>query len=279
MIPSVTFADFRVRVAIELRDGLILTATSDGSQTSFIDNLNLTDGPDQYRNSHGIVISATNGANVGRTVRVDSSSAASTSLTFVGSGLPAITKAGDVLHLFNLGGNGIRPQYYDQEIRTALDAAYPDYVEEIVADGSAPFAAAAPLIAVPEQFVAVYAVEFGEEDAEWRTLPRARKAGRWGEGWTLARPTREIRVDGYWRDELDGLSYRVRGYKAHDALTAADTPVAIDQRWLLAECKGRLASRRGTDRSWQQWAVEWSRDAEQTRFRIMTPRQPNTEWL
>jgi hypothetical protein len=277
-VPSTTFAALRMDVAIELRDGLILTATGDGSTTTFVDALNLTDSPDQYRASHGVVISAVNSGNVGRLVRVDASSPSTSSLTFAAA-LPAITTTGDVLHLFNLGGYGFRPQYYDHAIQSAVRASYPDALLAVVVAGSAAFDADAPVIAIPSPLVAVSALELSEDNEEWRTVPKARQAGRWGNGWTLARATTELRIDGSWRDTADGLSYRLRGYTAHAVPSAASDAILLDHLWLLLETKARLAARRGSDRTWQQWAVEWGRIAQEQRGRIATSLAAGTEFL
>lgn len=278
MANPITFAEFRLSVASDLMDGLELTATSDGSTTQFIDNLTLVDGPDQFRSSFGVVISATNASNVGRVVRIDSSSPTSTSITFANA-LPAITKSGDVMHLFNLGGYGMRPQFYDLAIQEAIRAAYPDYVEEIVLTGASAFDADSPTIPIVAPMTAVYAVEIEEEADAWRTIPKARQAGTWGEGWTLSRPTSELRIDGEWRQIADGMTYRVRGYQRADLPSAAGDPITIDLMWLTYEVKARLSARRRTDRQLQNWGVEWGRQAENARMRIQTPREADTEWL
>lgn len=276
--PVASMADIRIEVAIELRDGLICTATANGSPNTFIDDQNLTDSPDQYRASHGIVISAANGFNVGQQVRVDSSSPLTTALTFAAN-LPAATTVGDVLHLVNLGGYGFRPQYYDQAIKAAVAAAFSDALLDVVVTGSTPFDADVPTIPIPSPLCAVYAVELSETGSEWRTLPQARRPGRWGEGWTIDRASREIRVDGGWRDIADGLTYRLRGYGAHPVPQRASDPITLDRTWLVLDVKARLAARRGTDRQWQSWAVEWGRMAQQTRAAIATSLEPNTELL
>lgn len=277
-----TFSDFRLAVAMELRDGMALRATADGAANVFIDSLNLTDGTDEYRGSHGVVVSATNGFNVGQRVRVDSSSPLTTSLTFV-SALPAPTKAFDVLHLFNLGGYGWRPQFYDEAIQSAVRAASPDYLIETVVASSAAFDADTPLITVTSPLVAVFSVEVLEDadtaDAAWRTIPKSRMPGRWGHGWSLDRGSGTLRIDGCWADIADGLAYRVRGYAPHAVPAAADDLLTLDYGWLMLQTKATLAARRGTDRTWSQWAVEWGRRADEQRGRIATSLQPDTEYL
>ena len=279
MAGEITFSDFRLAVASDLMDGLALEATADGSETTFIDDLNLVDGFDQFRSSFGVMIAATNSANVGRIVRVDSSSPDTTSITFAGSGLPAATMTGDVMHLFNLGGYGFRPQFYDLAIREGIRASFPDFMEEAVSGPDDQFSADNPLITVPQTMVAVYALEMEEETNIWRTVPHARDPGKYGDGWSVDRANGQLRVDGEWQDTMDGLEYRLRGYQRPTLPTIATDTISVDLLWLTYEVKARLSARRRSDRQLQQWGVEWGRLAADARQRIVTPREPDTEFL
>jgi hypothetical protein len=278
--PSVTFSDFRADIGDALQDHLRLSATEDGEASVFHDEINLTDSPDAYRGSHGIYVSATDPDLVGKLVRVESSSPTTNTITFSPE-LPAITRAGDVLDLFNMAGYGWRLQYYDTAIRGAIESAYPDYVIDTVADGATVFDEAVPTIAIPDLFVAVYGIELTEPDTlTQRNVSRARKPGTWGVGWSVDRGLRQLRIDGTWRDEMAGGAYRIRGYARHAVPTAPTDGITLDLAWLTHEVKARLAARKGaTNNQWQNWAVEWGRLASEERGRIMTPREANTVWL
>jgi hypothetical protein len=97
-----TLGDFRAQLGDLMRDHLRVTATVDGSNTTWKDANNLTDGENAFMNSHLLVLTAGNTANQGQIRRVRSSSGISNTISF--DALPADVLTGDVGDLYDIGG-------------------------------------------------------------------------------------------------------------------------------------------------------------------------------
>lgn len=278
-VPSYTMGDFRAAVGAQLRDHMALTATADGSPTVFRDTRNLTDSPDAYRGSQGVFVSASGAGIAGSVIYVEASDTDGT-LTFSPPVLNN-TRAGDRLHLFNLAGGGFRLQFYDQAIMEAVEQAYDDYLVDFSAAGIGAYDVESGVaITIPDGFVAVYDLRIVEDDIEVRRIPQVRAGvGRHGEGWSVDRTLRAIRLEGEWRDIAEGQEYRIYGYGKHTTPTRSTDPITIDRTWLMLTVKAALASRRSTNSYWNNWAVEWGRQATDQKGRIYTPRQPGVQFL
>lgn len=279
--PGITLGDFRALLANRLLDYLRLTATADGDTSTFFDVNHLTDGDDAYASSQGKFIAALAPDVDGAIVTIDGSSASDASVTFRPS-IAGNTHTGDILDLFNLGGYGFRIQQYDLAIREAIAVSWRrvwiDHAVEVVA----PFTQAVPLIPIPRPFIAVHTLEINEagDQTQWREVPMARRAGRWGEGWTVDKAQRQIRLDGdFWRWTADGYGYRLRGYARQEPPVTDNDLIVIDVGWLLDYCASRLAGRRVADSEWSNWAIEWGRQAEQRLEEIKTNRHANTVFV
>lgn len=277
-IGGVTFADFRMTVAIDLRDGIIATAQSATDGTTFIDPNNFTDYSGAYESAFAVCASSVNIDNIGQTRIVASSSDVDGSVQFEVP-FPAAFAVGDVLHLTNLGGLGFRPQVYDTAIQQCIRQAYPDALIPMVYDGAAVFDNDTPRINIPDDMVAIYAVSTLDDVNRYRGVPTSRPHSfdMWGNGYSVDVANRQVLIAGtYYRDQMDGKAFRLYGYTAHRAPTASNDIITLDEQYLIGAVKAKVAARRPNTREWDNWAVEWGRIAQQERMRIFTAREPNT---
>lgn len=265
-------SELRVMIGDLLRDHLRLTAAG-GSETTLTDPVNLLDSEDAFRSCEGIVV-AGHTQNVGRRFRVESSSEDGYTITFAPA-LPQPLQPGDVVDLFNMGGYGFRVQYYDSDINAAIRMAHPEYLVDQVWD----VASAAPPIDLADTVQAVYRVEYQDTDGLWGEVPRARRAGRYGQGWSIDKGNRRLRIDGDWGFEASGRALRIHGYVRHPETTVDTDRVAIDSTWMTYMVASLLAARRNSDQQWNNWAVEWGRNAAEYRLRMQTNRSPNAVWV
>lgn len=276
---GVIFSEFRARIADRMQDLLRLTATADGGLNTFEDSLNLTDSLNQYAGTHFVMINALEPNNSGQERRVTASSGTTFSVT-LNRNLPGITREGDTAHLFNLSGKGFRPQIYDAMIRTVVDEAYPTFLLEIERSVSA-FPTDSRRIAIPAEFAAVHSLYLDDDDVDidYRRVPPSRREGRYQVGFSVDRASRELVINGDWRDEASGIPYRIGGYARHPVPQSDNDYIVIPERWLNLEVSARLAARRRADQQSSSWAIEWGRLAQEERGSIMTPRKPNTTFL
>lgn len=100
-------------------DMLKVTATANGSPTTFKDVLRLNHGNGSLAGRIGWLASGT-AANLGRMVRVTGNSKPDCTVTFADTPLPASTATADVMELWNERGLGYFPDDVNSEINTAL---------------------------------------------------------------------------------------------------------------------------------------------------------------
>lgn len=272
-----TLADFRADLADLMRDHLRITATDDGSPTTWKDADNLTDSENAFMNSHLKVITAGNAANTGLIRRVRTSSGISNTITL--EALPADVLAGDVGDLYNLGGHGFRPQFYDRSIAAAVKKSFPAALLNITTVGATPFDAALGTITIPADFVAVYGLQYDDGEFLRDVRPVTRTRGEFGSGWSVDTVARAFRVHGPWLDDMDGTAYTIFGYARHQAPNDDADIITLDETWLTYRAASMMANTRLTDARWNNWAIEWGRLEQGERGNIWTPRAPNTVWL
>ncbi len=278
---GVTFGDFRQRLALKLRDCLMCVGTQDGSTTTFFDERHLVDAYSGYAGSEAIFYEVSNLLLLNYDTVVTDSDPEFRSISFRPA-LPADTLAGDKLYLINVGGRGFTKQIYDEVIQNAVDNAWPDYKLKISVDSSANFDGDSPLITIPEQLNAVSGLSTLADVNTWREVPASRVGGsdQWGWGYRVDPSTRTIAVSSeYWQSNMNETSYRIAGYGRHPIPELETDLITIDRTWLMLECLSQMAERRAGSREWENWAVEWGRQADQERARIMTPLKPNTVML
>lgn len=276
---GVIFSDLRARIAHQLQDLRELNATRDGDRLSFYDQNVLTDSLNQYVGTAFVMINGLESGNTGQRRRVIGSSGSVYNVQF-DRALPAITREGDVAHLFNLRGEGFLPDAYDTAIRSVISEAYPTFLIEIERVASS-FPSDTRRVAIPEEFIAVHSVYLDDDSAcnDLRRVPYAGREGRYRSGFSVDRASREIVVNGSWHEAARGMDYRIGGYARHPIPKTDNDYVIIPEMWLRLETSSRMASRRRGDTESAGWAVDWGNAARQERGNIYTPRKPGTIFL
>jgi hypothetical protein len=278
---GVTFAEWRMRLALEMRDGIVCTATANGNSSTFFDVENLVDNYDAYVPSQVIFYETANPLLVGKVATIGSSNPENGSITFM-QPLPADPVAGDTLLMINMQGRGWRKQLYDFFMQQVVIESYPNYLLDFTDTSLVEFDSDVPYIAIPPEFRAVYGIWTQDDTNVWREVPSVRtgNAGMWGEGYRIDATTRTIWVEGdCWRGNMDGAVYTIGGYAAHPKPVSETDLIVLDPEWFKTACMAKLATRRAGTREWDSWAVEWSRTASDLKGNILTPRKPNTLFL
>lgn len=268
---GITRGDMRRAIATDLADYRALTAT-DGSTTTLTDPLELLEYEDTYV---GADVLFTSGSNSGQRRRVTASTMATQTITF-NTDLPHAVVAGDTADLYNIGGRGFRLPDYDREISRAIDEVKRFNLLSRQSDPLT-FAYDSPAIALPADWIGVYAVtaSASDPDCDDRRLPAARYEGT--PGWFL-RPDGFVVIGGSWRSWLDGLTVTLSGYQMHPDLATDDDLIYANQEWLRLRVKANLLERK-RDRDAAQWSVEFANRANALRPLLKTQTEPNTRLL
>ena len=209
---------------------VVLTATSAGTTTSLVDEINLYQQNSTLAGMLGYVVSAADSGNVGAVFRVTGNTKAASSIAFVPA-LPAATAAGDVVELVNEHDLGFTVRELHSHLDLAIDAVK-DYALEPATSDEATFDATSPLLAIPAAWTAFNGADWQDPEGLWHPVGQAdlrvdrtaktvelRNAPRW---WAHARPV------------------RLRGYTQARPLTADADETNVDAEWLVAETAARL---------------------------------------
>lgn len=276
---GVIFSDLRARIAHQLQDLRELTATRDGDESSFYDEDVLTDSLNQYVGTAFVMINGLEPGNTGARRRVIGSSGTVYNIQ-LDRALPGPTRLGDTGHLFNLRGNGFLPDAYDTVIRSVISEAFPTFLIEIERVVPA-FPEDSRRVAIPEEFVAVHSLYLDDDSGcnDLRRIPPVGREGRYRNGFSVDRASREIVVNGNWYEPVRGMDYRIGGYAKHPIPKTDNDYVIIPEMWLRLEASSRLSSRRRHDSEASGWAVDWGNAARVEKGNIYTPRKANTVFL
>lgn len=260
----------RRRVGAKLGDFVLLTATANGSTTTFTDAIRLRSSA-RYEGRTALFAS---GANDGLERFVSGSS--STTLTV--ATLTAATVIGDSCELWNERTKGWTPT----EVNDALDTAIADAAAiggvEVAASITPLFNKSTAVIDIPTTLTHVYAVEYRDDDGFWKRVPRASGAGRGG--YWLRGIDGDVEVQGDWRETLNGRTVRLLGYGQPSPLTSDAGLVGCNSTWLLlATCALLMESGAhkapGEDR--ERWALQYGQQAFQMRPAAVKIRKPGSE--
>lgn len=268
----------RQRVGRLLGDMLLLKATANGTDTSFIDTDNLIMPDNGYR-GHDVLMVSSASQNRGKIRRVLSSTQGTGRINFI-SPLPVATAEGDTAELWNKHGSGWRPQEVNDHIREAHQRAMAHApVEAIVPLGT--WSRGTPSIDVPSRVVAVYGMQWLGADQEWSdVIPAARPNGP---GYWPSKADRKLYVSGYWREAMDQREVRLLGYCLEPELLGDDDETAINAEWLVVEaCRNLLSvamDRLPDQRAIQQRIGPMMQEAIAKRTMAAGRRQPNTVWM
>lgn len=209
-----TRAQIRSRVADIFSDKRELTATSNGTTTTFVDTFNVNTGTDDYRKCEILFTSSPNAGLVSVVTSVNQSTG---TLTFT----PArtSTQSSNTAELYRMRGTGFTLAEYHRAINDAIQELHGVYLIDSMQDVTDPYVADDQTFTAPATMHKMYRVEYQTEDGYWKEIPPARQSGSLG-GWTPEPTTGAVRIEGRIAQQADGLSLRCWGYTLQAALTA-----------------------------------------------------------
>jgi hypothetical protein len=261
------------RVGTKLGDFLLLTATADGSDTTFVDGKRLKTST-QYG---GRSLWFAGGANDGqeRILGASPFSSATATLTFAPE-VPAATAEGDEAELWGERGTG----WTRTEVNDALDMAIAEAAQlggiEVIGTVAALFDSDTASIAIPAAMSHVYAVEYADDDGLWKRVERASGAGRGG--YTVRAVDAAVEVLGPWADTLDDRAVRLLGYGTLAPLEDDDDRVGCHPTWLLnATCALLMESGVHRQENRERWALYYQQQADKLKPGAVSIRRPNSE--
>jgi len=271
-LTQATLLELVGRLANDLDDRVDLTATSNGTATTFVDTVNINAMTRSYDGWEWWGTSSPN-ANVIATVTATNTN----TITLT----PAMTSttSGSTAMLVNKLGRGFRIQEY----KRAINAAITDFngialIETIESIGTV-YDVETQTITIPASLKEVYRVEYQDSEGYWQEIRRATPMG--GYGWTAEPSAAVIRIEGNAAYSADGYSVRLHGYKLQDQLSAqADVcyfePGGIVSRAAYYLCKGAIGSR---DARFGQQALLYKDESEamMLRAKARSTRKPGTQ--
>ena len=263
-----TFLQLITRLAHELNDCVTLAATTNGTTTTFTDNVNVNASRESYDGWEWFGTSSPN-SDVIATVTGTSSN----TITFT----PAITStaSGNTAILVNKRGRGFRIQDYKRAINGAIQdfngAALIPTVETI----ASVFDAETGTITVPATLAEAYRIEYQNSDGRWREIKRAFPAG--ADGWTAEPSNALIRIEGEPAFVADGYTVRIHGYKRQALLAALSDACSFDSGGIVARA-AYLLCRSALDRDpkFAQSTMIYRVESEEAMGRLRILRAPGT---
>ena len=263
-----TFLQLITRLAHALNDCVALTATSNGTTTTFVDNVNVNASRESY---DGWEWFGTSSPNSDVVATVTGTSTNTITIT------PAVTStaSGNTALLVNRRGRGFRIQEYKRAINGVIQdfngTALIPTIETIASvldmdDG---------YITVPATLAEAYRIEYQNSEGRWREIKRALTAG--ADGWTAEPSGAVIRIEGEPGWDADGYTVRIHGYKRQSLLSALSDTCAFDSGSIVARA-AFLLTRSSLDRDpkYAQMALLYRVEAEEALSRLRILRQPGT---
>lgn len=224
---TTTRKTLRQDVGYTLGDLILLTATSNGSTTTFLDNVNCFLPNSEYR---GTRLYFTSGSNSGLQATVTDSTQSTGTLTF--SPARTSTTTGNTAELWNWQGNGFLPDNINMFIQQAHREAMQYFPLPALAEESDAFDRDYPFITIPDTFRAVTGLQWLDSDENWRSVARAKGPGK--PGYWVDKAGRSIVLNGGARESLSDGTYRVRGYTMEAELTSDTSETVVNAEWLRA---------------------------------------------
>ena len=264
-----TFAQLIERVARRLGDYEPLTATSNGTTTTFIDTLGINTATEDMK---GRMLITSDGTAHRVTVFTDSTG----TITFTPAvASSATTASGQTAYLLNKRGKGFRLDEYKHAINAAINDAFPLGVIELYDDAVATFDRASPSITVPANFTHVHTVSWTDSDGFLHAIPRASSTNE--SGWIADAAQGKIRILGGPGWYSDGLAINLTGYGRQGELSAMADTCALNAEYIVARacyhlCYGALDK----DQKFQQAATTYLNESMKLRSRIRKDKRPGT---
>ena len=263
-----TFLQLITRLAHELNDCVALTATTNGTTTTFIDNVNVNASRESYDGWEWFGTSSPN-SDVVATVTGTSTN----TLTIT----PAVTSTTEdsTAILVNKRGRGFRIQDYKRAINGAIQDFNGIALIPTIETISPVFDASSGTLAVPEDMAEAYRIEYEDSSGRWREIKRAFPAG--GNGWTPEPSAAVIRIEGDTAHAADGYTVRIHGYKRQPLLDDLDDTCGFDAGGIVARA-AFLLTRSGLDRDsrFAQSVLLYRQESEEGLNRLRILRQSGT---
>ena len=263
-----TFLQLITRLAHEMNDCVALTATTNGSTTTFRDNVNVNASRESYDGWEWFGTSAPN-SDVIATV----TNTATDTLTLA----PAVTSTTEdsTAILVNKRGRGFRIQDYKRAINGAIQDFNGIALIPTIETISPVFDADDGYLSVPADLAEAYRIEYQESSGRWREIKRAFPAG--GNGWTPEPSAAVIRIEGDAAHAADGYTVRIHGYKRQPLLDDIDDTCGFDAGGIVARA-AFLLTRSGLDRDsrFAQSVLLYRQESEEGLNRLRILRQPGT---
>jgi hypothetical protein len=263
-----TFLELITRLAHEMNDCVTLTATANGTTTTFVDNVNINSSRESY---DGWEWFGTSSPNLGVVATVTATATNTITLT------PAVTStvASNTAMLVNKRGRGFRIQDYKRAINGAIrdfnGTALLPVIDMVTLDFDADLGTIVP----DEDTKEVYRVEFQNSEGRWREIKRAMSPG--ADGWSAEAPDGVIRVEGQPALEADTRPIRLHGYKRQAELSALADLCYFDSGGIVARA-AYLLTRSSLDRDpkYAQQILLYRQESEDAMSRLRILRQPGT---
>jgi hypothetical protein len=222
-----------------LGDCLVVTATADGTNQSFIDDDNL-DGPNGAYKGFDIYFTGGTADNLELRRRIADSTQAVGRVTW-NKVLPAETAEGDEAELWNLRGIGIKAIEVNEALNWALALAGKQADIPIVAVVSGAFSRDSPRVSIPTEVTrGMYGMSWEDGEGVVRTIDRA--SDPYDEGWYYDQASRTIVIGGSYLSPMDGMTLTINGLGTPPSLLTDDDTTTLDPEWLVAEATKRVIS-------------------------------------
>ena len=263
-----TFLQLITRLAHEMNDCVALEATTNGSTTTFVDNVNVNASRESY---DGWEIFFTSSPNLGEIATVTGTS--SNTITFT----PALTSTttGSTAILVNKRGRGFRIQDYKRAINGAIQDFNGTALIPTIETISPVFDADDGYLTVPADLAEAYRIEYQNTQGRWLEVKWASRAG--SDGWTAEPSAAVIRIEGPPADAANGYTVRIHGYKRQALLSALTDTCAFDSGGIVARA-AYLLTRSALDRDpkYAQQVLLYRQEAEEAMSRLRVLRDPRT---
>ena len=263
-----TFLQLITRLAHELNDCVALTATTNGSTTTFRDNVNVNASRESYDGWEWFGTSSPN-SDVIATV----TGTATDTLTIT----PPVTSTttSSTALLVNKRGRGFRIQDYKRAINGAIQDFNGTALIPTVETIASVFDVDDGYITVPATLAEAYRIEYQNSEGRWREIKRAFPAGT--DGWTAEPSNAVIRIEGEPGYIADGYTVRIHGYKRQALLSALSDACSFDSGGIVARA-AYLLCRSALDRDpkFAQMILVYRQESQDAMGRLRTLRAPGT---
>lgn len=225
-----TLKDIRRSALTMLGDLIVCTATADGSDVTFHDQINLPGSVNTYA---GRMVLFTDGteANIGEIRNVLSSNPTQRALGF-GYALPADTMIGDELEMIRTDGVGYTFQDIARNINQAITNIARRYLEP-AEDSDQTFTYGSSMT-IPTEYRSVegvFRIDSQNGSETWHMVPKAMRPQ--GYGWWINRADRSMNITGKIGVALSGMTIRLTGLQSPSLLYDDEDETTVDPAYLV----------------------------------------------